>query len=697
MTVRQRGSAQGGQGVRRIVWLLLVLMLGAGAAAAQDNATPRRAVEGEACPVALPDWASAPEEYAWEQICAGYEADMQYSTGADDGAGCDAVKDDQLWPDSRLLSSRFIRLIAAREPYISAPVRPAVRVRCARFDEQVRLNEEEVPQSLWLDDSRLPKGISLNGSRFGRNLSLEGSTLGEAGLVAHTMSVAGDLYLQNGVFGGAQLLGASVGGSLDAVGSRFTGLFNADGLTVGGSVFLRDEAEFAGVDLLGASVGGDLSAIGSRFTGPFIADRLKVGGSVFLRDEAEFAEVRLLGASVGGNLEADGSRFTGLFDADGLKVGGNVFLRGKAEFAGVGLVGASVGGNLDASRSRFTGVFSADGLKVGGSVFLRDKAEFAEVRLLGASVGGDLYADGSRFTGLFNAVDLEVGGSVFLSYGAEFAEVLLPGASVGRLVQMQGSTFAGPVDMTGLTASELALWHWAQGDPKWGKDSSLTLRNAHVAALQARIPESWVRADGTPLPLDLQGFRYDRLGGVGSGAEGDLGRIGDAAPLIAWIEAAGDSGGQAAGHAPQPYFQMESVLRTMGAEPAADEVAYARHLHRMDHYGNTLQDWVAWAREWVWRLLVGFGVYPFRLLWWFTALVVLGTILGRRTSDLCSQGWSGCFWYSLENAFPLMEPGRRNRDLFHDHPAVRSFFHFQKIAGFVLGTILVGTLTLLGN
>ncbi|MFN7596979.1 MAG: hypothetical protein ACK5PT_09585, partial [Cereibacter sp.] len=230
-----------------------------------------------------------------------------------------------------------------------------------------------------------------------------------------------------------------------------------------------------------------------------------------------------------------------------------------------------------------------------------------------------------------------------------------------------------------------------------GKDASLTLRNAHVEALQARIPESWVREDGTMLPLDLQGFRYDRLGGIGSGAEGDLSRIGDAAPLIAWIEAAGDSGGQAAGHAPQPYFQMESVLRTMGAEPAADEVAYARHLHRMDHYGNTLQDWVAWAREWVWRLLVGFGVYPFRLLWWFTALVVLGTILGRRTSDLCSQGWSGCFWYSLENAFPLMEPGRRNRDLFHDHPGVRSFFHFQKIAGFVLGTSLVGTLTLLGN
>ena len=179
--------------MRRIVWLLLVLMLGVGAAAAQDSATPRRAVEGEDCSVKLPDWASAPEQYAWAQICAGNVADMQYSTGVDDEAGCDALKEDQPWPDSRLLSPRFIKLIAARVPYMSAPAQPAVRVRCARFDEQVILDEEEVPQSLWLHGSRLPRGISLYGSRFGRDLSLSGSTLGEAGLDANTMRVAGDL------------------------------------------------------------------------------------------------------------------------------------------------------------------------------------------------------------------------------------------------------------------------------------------------------------------------------------------------------------------------------------------------------------------------------------------------------------------------------------------------------------------------
>ncbi|MCA3488819.1 MAG: hypothetical protein IOD05_17120 [Rhodobacter sp.] len=824
--------------MRRIVWLLLVLMLGAGAAAAQDGAKSRRAVVGEPCPVALPDWASDPEKFAWEQICAGNVADMQYSTGADDGAGCDAVKEDQPWPDSRVLSPRFIKLISAREPFVSVSARTLVALKCARFDEAINLAGEVVPVGLAINSSRIYGDMFLAETRFEAGLSFYDSILFEGIFNAVGANVLGGLQLVNSSFTGAYFLYSTVdgnfdttdssfsnsfnaydmrvtrnvfmgnsfkdvdlssvvvGGNLIANGSRFAGSFMAEGLSVGEYLKMVDGASFAEVDLSDASVGGSFDLDGATVSGSLDAQRLKVEKGIFLHD-SEFAEVSLEDAKVGSVLSLDGSRFRGDFNAGGIqvdggvdawenvefsnvqlldaevkggvylggakvsglfiagrsKIGGTLYLSNAGPFNEVNLQYASIGGSLNAIGSKFTGDFTADGVKVANDIFLRSpeegesgfsegvKTEFATVRLLGALVGGDITADGalfsgplkmssmkvdglvslsdnaqlasvdivdstiggslamsgSSFSGPVDARGLKVGGSVFLRDKAEFAEVRLPGASVGWVVQMQESTFAGPVNMTGLAAQELALWQGAGSTVNWGKDATLTLRNAHVAALQARIPESWVRADGTPLPLDLQGFRYDRLGGVGSGAEGDLSRIGDAAPLIAWIEAAGDSGGQAAGHAPQPYFQMESVLRTMGAEPAADEVAYARHLHRMDHYGNTLQDWVAWAREWVWRLLVGFGVYPFRLLWWFTALVVLGTILGRRTSALCTQGWSGCFWYSLENAFPLMEPGRRNRDLFHDHPAVRSFFHFQKIAGFVLGTILVGTLTLLGN
>jgi len=217
------------------------------------------------------------------------------------------------------------------------------------------------------------------------------------------------------------------------------------------------------------------------------------------------------------------------------------------------------------------------------------------------------------------------------------------------------------------------------------------------------MPESWVREDGTPLSVDLQGFRYDRLGGLGAGSAGDLGRTGDVTALIGWVENSSDSTGQGARYAPQPYFQLESVLREMGAARSADRVAYARHLDRMDGHGTGLRDRISWAGEQLWRVMVGFGVYPFRLLWWIGGLMLAGTVMASLTQPFRVKDWRDfrglmdCFWYSVENTLPLIERSADNRSVVHDHWATRSAFHFQKIAGFVLATILVGALTLVGG
>jgi hypothetical protein len=300
--------------VRRIVWLLLVLMLGAGAAAAQDSETPRRAVEGEACPVALPDWASAPEQWAWAQICAGEIADMSLSTGADDGAGCDAVKEDQPWPDSRVLSPRFIRLITAREPYISASVSAAVNLRCARFDEQVYLVDEFVPKTLDISYSRAAMGFNTMGAKFGRDLSITFSNLYYQPIVAWEMAVAGNLNLTDSIFGQTYLLYSSVGGYLDASNSTFDGEFNAGDLEVSDHLFLS-ESVFADVDLPSASVEGNIVANGTQFEGHLRASSLVVGGNVTLKDKTSFSSVNLSDASVDGSFYVDGATFSGLLDA----------------------------------------------------------------------------------------------------------------------------------------------------------------------------------------------------------------------------------------------------------------------------------------------------------------------------------------------------------------------------------------------
>ncbi len=594
----------------RLLIFVLLTAVSAGISVAQEEIAPRqtRAVEGDACPVALPAWASAPETYAWGEICAGRVANMQFATGADDGAGCEALEEEARWPGTRRLSNRFLILVTARAPYTAVTARPVVRIRCAVFSEQIDLSDESVPLTLRINSSRIPQGLLVTDSRFGGDFSLSGSTLGKGNLSANGLTVADDVSWRNGQFAGVSLLGARVGGDLSTNGSRFAGLFNADRLAVDGGLFMRGGAEFVDVDLVGARVGGTMTTIGSRFSGLLNADRLIVGGSLLLRGKAEFAAVDLVSARVGSNLETDGSRFAGHFDANRILVGGSMYLRAGAEFTTIDLVEADIAGHL----------------------------------------------------------------------------------------QFQGSDFNGRVDATGAEIGELVFGRRAT-DARWGEDVSLILRNVETGALQARMPESFVREDGSRVPLDLAGFRYDRLGGLGSGIEHDLSRV-DVASLIDWIEGPLPGGGDPDdGYAPQPYRQLAQTLRAMGAEEQADAVAYARHLHRARSRPDTAWGWIEWSGDQTLRALAGFGIHPFRVLWWFAGLVVIGTFVARSAPALCTSSRLDCFWYSLENALPLVEATDEHKAVEHAGRAARSFFHFQKVAGFALATILVGALTLLGG
>lgn len=148
---------------------------------------------------------------------------------------------------------------------------------------------------------------------------------------------------------------------------------------------------------------------------------------------------------------------------------------------------------------------------------------------------------------------------------------------------------------------------------------------------------------------------------------------------------------------------MESVLRGMGAERAADQVAYARHLDRLGSYGTGVLDWWYWGWEQVSRWVVGFGVYPFWVLGWVSLFVLVGTLSARGTlmngtaTSVRRADWLDCFWYSVENVLPLVEPSREDGKLVHRHWWTRFFFPFQKVMGFILATILVGALTLMGS
>ena len=754
--------------MRSLLPLLLAgLVLSPLAAPAQE--TPPRATDARDCPVppeAEPGWWSAPERYAWRQVCAGEVADMRFATtadgtrGEDDGAGCRAFTPDEedptqlaepdAWPATRDLSPRFLRQIAARAPFAEAPAMPAVRIRCARVTGPLSFRDEDVPQTLWLDNSRLAAGLGLGDARFGNDLSLSGSHLPDP-LYATGLSVSGEWFLQDAFAQRIQALGAKIGGQVSADGSTFTGPFIADGMEVGDSLFLTNMPSVAEVGLLGAKIDGNVEAIGSTLTGPFIADGMEVGGSLFLQDmpsvaevrlfgakigqsvEADgatilgpfiadgmevgdslflqdmpsVAEVRLFGAKIGGQVSADGSTFTGPFIADGMEVGDSLFLTNMPSVAEVGLLGAKIGGEVSASGSTFTGRFAADGVEVGGGLFLRDMPSVAAVRLLGAKIGANVEADGSTFTGPVIADGMEVGGLLFLRNLEGARDLGLPGIRVGHDVQFPGSAVAGAVDLTGAEiGGALELWQNTV-EVEWQEGAALILRNASAGALQARMPESWqVAGTGEAIPYDLQGFAYDRLGGNTSGADHDLARSNDAGALVDWLQAERPPGtADVTAYGPQPYRQLTGVLRAQGAEAQADRVDFARLMHRRaTRFGGAVTRWdtmvaaFRWGVDTLALVFVGFGVYPGVALGWFAALVAAGWAVARRSPELAGHGAGKAFFYSLENALPLIDLTGDFADIRHaGAPRIAAFFHAQKVLGFVLATVLVGALTLLGG
>ena len=162
-------------------------------------------------------------------------------------------------------------------------------------------------------------------------------------------------------------------------------------------------------------------------------------------------------------------------------------------------------------------------------------------------------------------------------------------------------------------------------------------------------------------------------------------------------------------YGPQPYRQLAEVLRAQGAEAQADRVDFARLEHRRaTRFGDAVTTWDTMVAAFRWTVdtaalvFVGFGVYPGVALGWFLLLVGAGMVVGRASPELRERTAWTRLWYSLENALPLIEPSGRFAGITHLGPGGRStrvanFFQFQKVAGFVLATVLVGALTLLGG
>lgn len=556
--------------------------------------------------------------------------------------------EDQTNPDLKVRAP-FLRFLLLGGDY-QAPVHErGVRLQGAYIVDRLDLGGCEIPSNITLKNCLFLALLNAQDAQVKGLLTLEGSGLSH-GLNADRLQCAGGVFLRYGfqAKGGTRLLGAEIGGGLDCIGGQFDGngedALSADGIVVKGSVFFKNGFHATGeVRLLGAEIGGSLSCGDGQFDGKegsaILADRVTVGGSVFLNVGFQaLGGVRLLGAQIGNNLDCSGGQFDSkgedALSADGVVVKGNVFLDDGFQAKNkVRLRGALIGGSLNCSDGQFDGkgedALSADGIVVKGNVFFRNgfRAK-GSVGLLGAQIGGGLDCSDGQFDGegedALSADGAVVKGDVFFNAGFRATgKVRLLGAQIDGDFNCIGSQFDGKGgDALSLERSEVLGGLFL-------RDMSSSLQiNAGHAQVGVLVDEWSAWAKGST----LDGFRYGALGTSSTIR---------AAERLDWLrrqttDALGESE-KGSGFRPQPWKQLQRVLRDMGHAEEARQIgmAFEVQLRKTGLIGSTspatkpvvgrAKRAVANSFHWCFGFLAGYGYRPMRLL---LALAVVWLVCG---------------------------------------------------------------------
>jgi len=299
--------------------------------------------------------------------------------------------------------------------------------------------------------------------------------------------------------------------------------------------------------------------------------------------------------------------------------------------------------------SSFAGAVLADPVRVDGNLLMRNGATFkGAVSLIGAKIGGNLHLWGSTAWRL----DLS---------GADVRELLLNG--LGWWCE-GGKAPAGAAAAASPNGTKPTPVHWQLGNPAWreaGCDASdpatlptLILRNTHVDAFQDS-------ADAWPPTMDLEGFHYDRLGGVGGMGRNDM-RMRSSDEWTDWL---------ARDHtfSTQPYTELSSVLTAAGHRDTADAVQLAgRERERNEacagwsHLGSCM-----WLTFLSYIAGYGIGLYTFFVLLWVLGLTVLGADVLWYSSNARQQGYWWRFGASLHWLLPIIELSKEFTNFF-DNP-----------------------------
>jgi hypothetical protein len=278
------------------ICLLLAGLVACGAVRAQSPSPP------------APPAASETEQFVWRQAQDGRPADLNQRCGTTLDPHRPEVN--EAWSDPcRVLSGGFLVALLTAPAGPGAPTRIVhvtgamvqgpVDLEAAMIRLPVRLEAGRFAGAVTLTEARLARSLALNGSRFAApvrldNVRIEGSLLMHGVFVAapDAATVPETARTDDPARFGLTFRAVRIDGDLALDGSVLEGGLLADGIAVGGYLFLRDMPMVAGpaLSILNSEVRRNVELsrtegrAGDRFAAPVRFDGVSIVGMLLARD-----------------------------------------------------------------------------------------------------------------------------------------------------------------------------------------------------------------------------------------------------------------------------------------------------------------------------------------------------------------------------------------------------------------------------
>ena len=439
---------------------------------------------------------------------------------------------------------------------------------------------------------------------------------------------------------GVSIVGAYIEGDLDLAGCETIWPLLLNNCWLNGKVILR-HARIQTMNLDGSRVDG-IDAV-----------RARIGSSVYLQYGflAE-REVTFLGSDIGGNLECTKGTFAKL-NCTNARIAGDLFLtRGFKAEGEVSFAGSDIGGDLICTKGTFTKL-NCSNARIVGDVGLTGgfKAE-GKVSFHSAHIGNNLTCEGGTFLnytehGHGDALicdGAKIMGTVWLTNGFNAkGKVRFIGGHIGRSFYCSGGSFnnaarqfrnsksrnpsakssAIALDLSGVTIkTELVLA--AGTDEPYNKNVNII---GSVALGGARVRNFWDHPDSWPpqiiegpngekltCEIELDGFYYEGFSGRAPT---------DAKTRKKWLTRQPIEDRHGDGFKPQPFEQLTRVMRNVGHESDAREIAIFKQKCRVSVRRHRARWFLKPMVRPLWFLFgfaVGYGYKPQRLIFGLFAI-----------------------------------------------------------------------------